>query len=321
MRTFSDLQAQPPARKSRDRRLFRLAPFVLAGALAALMAFSPAAALAAPTGVTAYYMRSTSASALNTEAYNDGYNFAKSTPAAFEYLLLDFGAARDDGSGVWGACDFSMPTCTLFSNAQIGTALQDAADGYHAGHSGAATVAVIDGNSNYEMSNSGMSNSDAYNAGYSLAYRAENLYNYQSTKGYSSQGAGGGTDMEPLYDGPTISLNLTSGLDAQGSVLGYDFGSADNCPNSGTGGTCANSWSVENVGTASWTGLWTPLPQIYSSNDALQWTVVQNTYGNGYTFYGVTADPAYLAASTAWNDLNSDSGGNVADNLICFGGC
>ena len=113
-------------------------------------------------------------------------SFARAQPGiGLRILLLDFGAARKLDSSIWGAVDFSN---TRFSNAEIVAALERAADGYHNCHVRGG-VEIVYGNSNYHLSSSGMSTTDAWWAGYHQAERAEQLSDYQAANGYDSQTA------------------------------------------------------------------------------------------------------------------------------------
>src|SRR5207249_11036670 len=120
-----------------------------------------------------------SASELKSYAYARGCDFANSQPdSSIRLLLLDFGAARQLSSSTWGAVDFSN---TTFSNSDILAALKRAADGYHNCHV-RGSVDILYGNSNYHMSGSGMSNTDAWYAGYRQSDRSEDLFDYQTSK-------------------------------------------------------------------------------------------------------------------------------------------
>ena len=126
-------------------------------ALIAGLASFPVAAVAAPSPVTAWYVYGSSPSGLASYAYGRGCDFAESQPGnGLRLLLLDFGAARKLSSSTWGAIDFSN---TTFSNSDILAALKRAADGYHNCHV-RGSVDILYGNSNYHMSDSGMSNND-----------------------------------------------------------------------------------------------------------------------------------------------------------------
>ena len=137
--------------------------------LIAGLALFPAVALAAPSPVTAWYVYGSSPSGLASYAYERGCDFAQSQPGnGLRLLLLDFGAARKLSSSTWGAIDFSN---TTFSNSDILAALKRAADGYHNCHV-RGSVDILYGNSNYHMSDSGMSNADAWYAGYHQSDRS-----------------------------------------------------------------------------------------------------------------------------------------------------
>jgi hypothetical protein len=288
--------------------------------LAALGAFPAAAAAAAPAPVTAWYMYGGSTSELKSYAYARACDFAEGQPGtALRVLLLDFGAARKLGSGTWGAVDFSN---TRFSNADILAALERAADGYHNCHV-RGSVDIVYGNTNYHLSGSGMSTTDAWYAGYHQADSAMDLFDYQASKGYDSQTADAASDMEPSWDGPLITKQLVNGDQGQGWALYFDFGSADGCPQSGSGdGPCSNGWRVSDVGYVSFHGLALPLPEIYYAANADQWTVVRRWWEanrGDYFFSGVTASTGVgLTPAAAWNALDSANTGLVDPELVCF---
>lgn len=292
----------------------------VAALVAGLGAF-PAAAAGTPSPVAAWYVYGSSPGALESYAYARGCDFARSQPGAgLRLMLLDFGAARKLNGGTWGTIDFSN---TTVSNADILAALEGAADGYHNCHvRGSADIAY--GNSNYHLSGSGMSATDAWYAGYHQSERAEDLSTYQAAKGYDSETADAASDLEPSWDGPLITKQLVNGDQGQGWALYYDFGSADGCPQSGSSdGTCNNGWHVSDVGYVSFHGLALPLPEIYYTANANQWTVVRkwwNANQGGYAFAGVTATTGGgLTPAAAWNTLNSLNGGLVDPELVCFG--
>lgn len=174
------------------------------------------------------------------------------------------------------------------------------------------------------MSNSGMTNNDAYYAGYYQSQRAQELYNYQVAHGYNQQSADAGSDMEPAWDGPGITKQLVFGDTAHGWALYYDYGSADGCPSSGSSGSCANGWGVADVGVASYNGSAVPVPEIYYTVNADQWTVVRRHWNNSnpnnpYLFWGSTGTTGVgLTAQQGWNALSSRNPGIVLSELICF---
>lgn len=292
------------------------------GVVAAAFPAAAAVARATPNPVTAWYMYGSSASALRSYAYARGCDFAQAQPGGtIRVLLLDFGAARKLDSSTWGAVDFSN---TRFSNGDILAALERAADGYHNCHV-RGSVDIAYGNSNYHLAASGMSASDAWNAGYQQSARSEELHEYQVSNGYTSQTSDAASDMEPSWESPAITRQLVNGDQAQGWAVYFDFGSADGCPQSGSSdGSCNNGWHVSDVAYASYGGLAVPLPEIYYTANANQWTVVRkwwnaNTQG-GYLFLGVTAATGVgLTPAASWNTLNSLNSGLVQSELVCFG--
>jgi hypothetical protein len=298
-------------------RLFTAAAALAAAAAAVPALSAPANAASTPTPVDAWYMYGTTTSALNNGAYNDGCSFASKQPGGTRLMMLDFGAARNVGTG-WGAIDFSN---TTFSNGQILTALENASNGVHNCFTTGYTI-ITYGNSNYHMSNNGMSNTDAYNVGYYQESRAHDLANYESSNGRVYQRAAAGSDMEPAWDGPGITKQLVTGATAYNYAGYYDYGSADGCPSSGSGGSCSNGWSVSDVGYASYHGAALSLPEIYFTVNASQWTVVRRNWGS-YTFYGTTGTYPPLSGGltprNGWNTLAADNPGLVGQEISCYG--
>lgn len=296
--------------------------FGLALVLAAALGWSETAA-AAPKPVAAWYMYGGSASDLKSFAYAHGCGFAQEQPGTgLRIMLLDFGAARKLDSNTWGAVDFSN---TRFSNADILGALKRAADGYHDCHV-QGSVDIVYANSNYHLSDSGMSSSDAWYAGYHQSERVQDLGGYQSSQGYYSQASEAASDMEPSWDGAGITKQLVNGDTSQGGALYYDFGSADGCPQSGSAdGACNNGWHVSDVAYVSFHGMALPLPEIYYSANASQWTVVRKWWNGGggsgdYFLAGVTASTGVgLSPQTAWSTLAASNSGLVESELVCFG--
>jgi hypothetical protein len=169
-----------------------------------------------------------------------------------------------------------------------------------------------------------MSSTDAWYAGYHQSERSEDLSDYQVSKGYDSQTADAASDMEPSWDGASVTKQLVNGDQGQGWALYYDFGSADGCPQGGSAnGACNNGWHVSDVGYVSFHGLALPLPEIYYAANASQWTVVRKWWTanqDDYAFAGATASTgAGLTPAAGWNGLDSLNGGLVDSELVCFG--
>jgi hypothetical protein len=137
--------------------------------------------------------------------------------------------------------------------------------------------------------------------------------------------------MEPSYDRQLITKQLVNGASAQGWSLYDNFGSVDGCPTSGSAnGSCNNGWDVGDVAYVSFHGLAVPLPEIYYTVSANQWTVVRRWWDantqSSYFYDGVTGTTpgpsGGINATTGWNTLNSKNPGRVGDNLVCYGsGC
>ena len=297
--------------------LRRLAALV--AGLCALVAL-PQLANAAPTPVPAFYMYGTTLSALQSNAYSHGCTFAQHHPGGFRLLMLDFGGARKIDANTWGALDFSG---VRFSNPDILSALESAANGHHNCWTGTGDTTIAYGNSNYHMSSSGMTSNDAYYTGYYQSQRSQDLYNYQQAHGYNHQSSDAGSDMELDWDSPGMTKQMVNGDYAQGWALYFDYGDAAGCPSSGSSGSCNNGWTVADVAYKSFHGLAFPLPEIYYTVNADQWTVVRRNYGSGYSFWGTTGEissaTGHLTPAGGWNALASRNSGLVGDELICFG--
>jgi hypothetical protein len=268
-------------------------------------------------------MYATSFDGLKAEALSHGQHFAENHPGGDRLMLLDFGAARKLGSSNWGTISFGNGS-TPFSNCEILAALKAAADGVHKGwFTGSTTIAY--GNSNYHMSNSGMSKEDAYSAGYFQSLRAQNLYEYQQAKNYNRQSAAVASDIEPSWETAAMSKQLVDGVSGQGWALSYDFGSADGCASSGSNGSCNNGWTVGDVAYVSYSGSAVPLPEIYYTVNSDQWTTVKrlwdSTHATDYYFWGTTAEIAsnVLSPAQGWNALNTRNKGSVLPEIACFG--
>ena len=276
-------------------------------------------AIAAPQRVDAWYMYGSTLAGLEATAKDHGCSFATNHPGGNRLMVLDFGAARKVDADTWGAIDFSD---TRFGNPSILAAMKSAADGHHNCYQGGSTV-IAYGNSNYNMSGSGMDTSDAWYAGYYQSQRARNLYDYQQGNGYNMQSSDAASDMEPSWDGQLITKQLVNGDTAEGWALYYNYGSADGCPSSGDSGGCNNGWDVGDVAYVSYKGLAVPLPEIYYSVNADQWTVVRrwwDTYSSGgFYFWGSTGTSGVrLSPREGWNALDANNPGRVFSELICF---
>jgi hypothetical protein len=270
----------------------------------------PVAAQAATAPPVTYgdYMTATTTSGLDTEAYDDGYYFAQNVKSgATDFLVLDFGCVWHSGSD-YGAEDFSD---AAFDNAAILTALENASEGVQAGYTNGTTIITYANNNSCPTSYA-----DYELAGEYQELRASQLAAFESDHHYTDQGAAAGSDMEPAWDTFPDTSGLVDG--ANGSGYGYlyvDIGSADNCPDSGSGGSCANGWDVHDVGYVSFEGDAIPAPEIYSEYKAEEWTVVRKNWGNGYSFWAVLGYTAADAPSE-WDALEALNPGLVGNDLI-----
>lgn len=276
------------------------------------------ATAAPPPRVQAWYMHGTSLGQLKSNAYNAGCAFARNHPGGGHVLMLDFGAARKIDSNTWGALNFDN---VRFDNPSIIAALKSAADGHHNCYTGSGTTDIAYGNNNFHMSGAGMSTSDAWYAGYYQSQRALELFNYQLAKGYNRQSADAGSDMEPSWDGQLITKQLVNGDYGHGFALYWDYGSADGCPSSGGNGGCNNGWTAYDVGYVSFAHLAVPVPEIYFTVSADQWTNIRHVWGDSYSFFGTTGTvgiPGQITPEAGWNALNARNPGNVSPELLCF---
>lgn len=297
-------------------QLRRLAVLLLAWAASLAL---PALAHAAPVPVRAWYMYATTLSGLESAAYQHGCYFAQHHPAGARLLVLDFGAARKIDARTWGALDFGG---VRFRNGDILAALEAAANGHHNCYTGTGSTIVSYGNSNYHLAASGMTQLDAWHAGYYQSARAKQLSDYERAHGYNRQSAAAASDMEPAWERRLLTRQLVDGVTAQGWALYYDYGSADGCPSSGSSGSCANGWGVGDVAYVSYHGAAVPLPEIYYTANADQWTVVRrwwNAHSNGYRFWGTTGTTHVgLTPQGGWNALNARNPGLLRSELACF---
>jgi hypothetical protein len=130
----------------------------------------------------------------------------------------------------------------------------------------------------------------------------------------------GGSDMEPSWANYGTTAGLVKGANVSGRVPYFNFGSADGCPQSGTGGSCNNGWNIGGIGFLSQQGVAFPTPEIYSIPLANQWTVARKhwnqTHASNYVFYGATATTIGLPAQQAWNALRARNSAVVRELIL-----
>jgi hypothetical protein len=90
----------------------------------------------------------------------------------------------------------------------------------------------------------------------------------------------GGSDMEPSYNSAARTWRWWHGYHSVNRHHLYNVGSADGCPQYGTGrtnGICNNGWRQSDVYGLSWHGWAVPLPQIYREDgaQARQWQQIK----------------------------------------------
>lgn len=89
----------------------------------------------------------------------------------------------------------------------------------------------------------------------------------------------GGTDLEPGWGSYSATAAWVESFRTTGKIL-VSNASADGCPRSGTGGHCANGWTVDGLAGLVWGGNGLALPQIYRHDgvQAEQWGVLAHSW-------------------------------------------
>jgi hypothetical protein len=286
---------------------------------------------AAPSPLPSYLLIRQSANDLALEASADACDFANNQASSSppRVLLLDFGKAY------YARHQYGAQTSTKYfhSNAVILSALESAAGQYWTCGSGELKNAIIAyGNTNHGISKN-LTNSQIYNAGYYQQNTVLNLADYETRTGYGSlENSAGASDMELAWAGPTPTQQLVAGEQACGAGSGpggcghpyFDFGDAHGCPLSGASGSCYGSWTVPQVANLSFSDCCQnlPIPEIYDSGKASQWTVVRsnwdNNHSSSYVFAGTMGiDCSSLTPQQGW-DLLSSMNPYVRDELLDF---
>lgn len=260
----------------------------------------------APTPVPAWYMTARGARDLRRQARNDACAFARRQSNRTRVLLLDFGKAEKH-KGEFGA---QLRTGRNFSNQDILAALQSAADRYRNNGKcySRGSVRITYGNTNNMPS--WMNRPSVRKAGRRQAMMANRLRKYMRRQGryYKHEGVSVAGDIEPQWNQPRVSKRLVQGatLHKRGGLY-FNYGSASQCPPETK--TCANNWSLKNLGQVSYGGVRRSLPEIYRPVHVKQWTNVRRRWNNQhqrhhYCFYGTTATPGFpLSGSEGWTRL------------------
>jgi hypothetical protein len=263
--------------------------------------------------VPAWYMYGTTVDGLKQAARDHACSFANDQQRNLRQMLLDFGAPRLE-SGRVGNLDFSGH---FFTESHVLDALEAAANKYHDCHTEGKYVDISYGSSNYNIGWT-----DAYKFGRHQAARADDLYKFERSHGYHSEGVTAASDMELSWAGPSGTARLRDGANANGNAIFFDYGDAAGCPTSGSGGACNNGWGVSDVEHVSYGGVSLPLPEIYYHVNARQWAVVRRhwneNHSSNYFFFGATATTGVgLTARQSWSALNANNWA-VGHELVCF---
>lgn len=260
----------------------------------------------------AFYLTASSATDLRHQAYDAAARFARSQRSGHGLLMLDFGAARRKGDS-WGV---SLRSGTFFSNDDIRSALQSAAQGYSDEHrQGEVTIVYVNSNANVSRPGHGYAGFDtdtAHEAGEQQVTAIHDL----DLPGDVSASIGG--DIEPGYDlfgPPEVSVELVAGAVEASSEPHYDVGTAP-C----VGDRCINGWTVQDIcGVASGDGR-EAFPEIYFAIQATMWANVRKQCGiDG--FAGVSASPlGTLSPKESWQRLRDEAGVGIGAPVAVWPG-
>jgi hypothetical protein len=270
---------------------------------------SPVHAATEPPADWSFYVQM----ADTTTAYNLGHNqgtYDASHSNSNSEVVLDFGGQKSDLSGaimVFNAGDIS--------NAQIESVAENFARGYYGG-TGADTISVLTlgigtNNSAYHVD---------YNGGYQWAQLVGTINTYVQQQGWGTQvHVIGANDIEPGFDDYADTYNWVQGYAGYGSAY-LNYGSADGCSQTDSSGTSAcnngiGGWTQADVWYVSWGAFPAmPLPEIYYSSMALQWTMI-SLYGAQHKGGAVPMQgpwdeydecPSTLTSAQAWTDFSND---------------
>ena len=265
-----------------------------------------------PSPAPAFYLTASSASDLRHQAYDAAARFARKQGPGSALLMLDFGAARRH-RGSWGV---SLRSGTFFSNDEVHSALQAAAQGYHDKYrQGEVTIVYV--NSNANLGDPGhrfqaLNKRTAREAGEEQAKAIRDLHLYPN----ESIAVGG--DIEPGYDlvgSPEVSIELVAGAAAESGGPYYDIGTAPCRAN-----RCVNGWTPRDICAVASGGGRQALPEVYFAIQAVGWANVQKQCGIK-TFAGASASPVGdLSPEQSWRRLGEETGAEVGDALVVWPG-
>jgi hypothetical protein len=276
---------------------------------------------------------------LSAEAANAGCSFAAGQPPEHRLMLLNFGQARVE------AGEFGAGRRPFYSNSDILTALQAAAEGYRQPdcHLPGTSATIAYGVGNFKLSTTGndglpMTPELAEQVGAAQLQVARDLR--QSLSGEDDAAVAG--DIEPGWDqslaGVEVGKALVRGA-ATGDLTYFNFGTAGHCPPYTGFAPGCGSWRWKDLGEISQQDQAVPLPEIYHEYQANQWNRVRKRWNRRrvrkpnrcnrrhkprcYSFAGATSEPkpcgASLSASQSWKKLwKANPEGSVERELIFY---
>lgn len=316
MSGFSEAASADESRRrhEQDKRRAGFAPAWLAMmvmiALAAAVVNSTAANASngKPPSITSYYVTTNDSSASQLKMYNLGYSHGQNIDNdAAESVVLDFGGQNGNGGTL------TADTAVTLTFGQVENLATNFAEGFYEG-TGSNTSAILELGVGTNNSYEGVTTGGGSN------WQSVVDATTTDVKPYKSQViVYGANDIESWYNPNTG--NYTSREDTQDWVDGFapdiyfNYGSADNCPTSGSG-----DHSCDTPGD--WTKYWywwmsygsaggLATPEIYTLTFAEQWGSI-NSYKH-IDFTGPWDDhPAcssHYDDQTAWDKLKTYDGG------------
>ena len=231
----------------------------------ALLAMPPGAA-AAPAWTPSRYVETVS------HAYHKSLGCEVASRGVSGVTILLYGKpVRVDGA--YGASLYGGPNATT---TQIASAVRQFAVGYAACAKGTFVNLVV------ATSNCcGQKSQVNFEHGAAWARMVNGLGSWLTANGHAGTvRVRGGSDMEPAFNTTARTWRWWNGYHSVGRYYLYNVGSADGCPQTGTGRTnepCSNGWRQSDIYGLSWHGVAVPMPQIYREDgaQARQWQQIK----------------------------------------------
>lgn len=271
-------------RHCRVLRYLAAFPILIAGLILAV----PRAAFAIPSAPAQTFSFYVTTSDTQSDFFTVGANFgegvANGTFPNPSSVVLDFGAAYNNGTDYGMCLPGDSCSAAFISTAAANADVEQFGAGFYSKANSDDVLYVA-----YGINNSGSwfaTGSNSYDHGETIGNTVNNANTWMTQNGYASEvHVRAATDAEPSWNTAGYTGQWSNGYDNTGTVYYWDFGSADGCPTSGTGG-CNNSWSQYDV----WNEAWgyteaEPIPQIYDDTLALQWGNIDHNEG-AMTFLG-----------------------------------